>query len=674
MLSIRRREVLCWPALLARAAGNDEAKVLDLLERRARAALAAIPRAETARDVERQRATLRRKLKGSLGHRRLPWPSDLQARITGVVDRGDHRIEKVVFQSLPGTMVPAHLYLPAHPAKRHPAILFYNGHWRSDSKARPDFQSFCINMARLGFVVLNFDPFGQGERGVSRRDHMRTEGLLVGVSQQGYAVHESRCALEYLLARQEVDPERIGMTGASGGGYNTWMMSALDERIKAAAPVVGTCEFYEQMAARRPRDWDPSDHCHYVPGLMTYANNHELLAMVAPRPLLIVAATDDSSFPIAGVRQVADYGRGLYKSFGVPEKMSFFEDDSAGHGFQKRKREAAYGWFLRWLMSEGNGGPRPEPPTETLPVNDPQLRCFPNGNRPAGPGMVAAAQKIARALRRPSNVPSLAELEGILGKLPPLPRSHGRVTERLTIPSEPGLEVVGLLSNVRSSGRRLVLAVDDRGKEAAVQDAPAGGWAVCGIDPRGIGELSTTKPTWTFAGSLLLGENFVWRQAWDLLQAARYLTSSGEFDRIAVYARGHNSCLAATYFVAQAELLRPFRLAGFVLEDGFASFRQFLERPKSLAKSFPLYADDSKATFDRVIPPFYFPFNALRSFDLPQLLAMSGTKGLAVNPIDGDWERMDASAARRLYPRNVQVIGNPAPGGAIRETLTRIFT
>ena len=104
-----------------------------------------------------------------------------------MVPGAGYRIEKVVFQTLPGSWAPAHLYLPAKIEAPAPAVLFYNGHWWPDSKSRPDFQTFCINMARMGFVVFSFDPFGQGERGVSSRDHRRTEALLVGVSQQGIA-------------------------------------------------------------------------------------------------------------------------------------------------------------------------------------------------------------------------------------------------------------------------------------------------------------------------------------------------------------------------------------------------------------------------------------------------------------------------------------------------------
>jgi dipeptidyl aminopeptidase/acylaminoacyl peptidase len=121
-------------------------------------------------------------------------------------------------------------------------------------------------MARLGFVVLTWDPFGQGERGVSSRDHRRVESLLVGVAQQGIAEYETQCALRYLLSRSDVDPKRIGITGASGGGYNTWITAALDDRIAAAVPVVGTSEFYEQIQVTRALDWyRASEHCHFVP-------------------------------------------------------------------------------------------------------------------------------------------------------------------------------------------------------------------------------------------------------------------------------------------------------------------------------------------------------------------------------------------------------------------------
>src|SRR5581483_5523992 len=103
--------------------------VLDNIARRARSALDAIPRATTAPQADAARPRLRRQLTDSLGYKRLPWPPDLQARITGTVRRESYHIEKVVFQSLPGDLVPAHLYVPDHIVGTAPAVLFYNGHW-----------------------------------------------------------------------------------------------------------------------------------------------------------------------------------------------------------------------------------------------------------------------------------------------------------------------------------------------------------------------------------------------------------------------------------------------------------------------------------------------------------------------------------------------------------------
>jgi dipeptidyl aminopeptidase/acylaminoacyl peptidase len=239
-----------------------------------------------------------------LGLKRFPPPRARNLRRTGVLPCAGYRIEKLVYETLPGVEVPAHLYVPESCKAPAPAILFYNGHWWADSKTQPDFQAFCINAARLGFVVLTFDPFGQGERGVSTRDHRRTELLLVGIAQQGLAEFETQCALDYLLSRPEVDKGRIGMTGASGGGYNTWITAALDERIRVLVPVVGTSDFYLQLHHTRGNDWyRAQEHCHFIPGLLRFANNHEFVAMAAPRPTLVINATDDPSFPIGDVHR-----------------------------------------------------------------------------------------------------------------------------------------------------------------------------------------------------------------------------------------------------------------------------------------------------------------------------------------------------------------------------------
>src|SRR5262249_50659466 len=162
--------------------------------------------------------------------------------------------------------------------------------------------------------------------------------------------------------------------------------------------VVGTSDFFEQIQVCRSLDWyQAAEHCHFVPGLIRYANNHELLAMGAPRPLLIIAASQDQSFPFEGVRDVFRYGQGLYRSYEHGERIRLFEDKAEGHGYQRLKREAAYGWLLKWLAQRGDGSAFAEPPTDTLPYDSSELRCFPVGeSQPAGPGLMAFVQRLAR--------------------------------------------------------------------------------------------------------------------------------------------------------------------------------------------------------------------------------------------------------------------------------------
>lgn len=649
-------------ALLALLAAPPVFDHLDDLERRAVQRLESIRHASTPEEAAAARPELRRRLERALGHKQMPWPPKPQGRVVGTVRRSGYRIEKVVFDSLPGVPVPGHLYLPEGAGTRVPAILFYNGHWYEASKTLPDHQTFAIHMARSGFAVFSFDPFGQGERGVSTRDHRRVSSLLVGISQQGFAEYETQCALEYLLSRREVDPKRIGMTGASGGGYNTWITASLDDRIRVAVPVVGTSQFALQISFGRERDWyHAAEHCHFVPGLITFADNHELLAMAAPRPILVINSTTDPGF-VAGT--VIEYGLSLYAAYGVAGQFGYFNDPSSGHGYQLRKREAAYGWFLRYLMGRGDGSPAPEGSVDAVPPDADELRCFPDGKREAGPGMEAFTRKLAARIRaRGPAVPSV-----FFGSEPAkaaTPTLNGQSEQRLAIMVDE-VTIPALLLRSAGTPKGLLVVVLDAGKDtltgdAVVRRARERGWSVLGIDARGMGELRTEKRGWAAAVSLLAGDHFVWRQAGDLLSVVRAIHATPEHARVPVawYARGHNATLASTYAIAEAARKGP-ALRAFALSEGFVSFRQFLDRSASHQTSFRLLDKDEHerrfTAWDREIPFWYVPFDVLRVFDLPNLLAASPAAGTVLNPIDGDWNRMSPASARQLLPRKTVVV------------------
>jgi cephalosporin-C deacetylase-like acetyl esterase len=649
---------------------NGGEQVLDALEFRAQTVLKSIRHPTDSSSLDSDVSDLKDKLAVSLGLERLPKPRARNAEVVGVVDRETYQLEKIIYETFPGTKVPAHLYLPKSVENKLPAVLFVPGHWWKDSKSRINFQKFCINMARMGFAVLTYDPIGQGERGVSRRDHRRTETLLMGIGQEGITVFESLCALDYMLSREEIDPERIGITGASGGGYNSWMMSALDSRFSVCVPVVGTSEFYEQLHVCRSLDWyQANEHCHFVPGLIQYANNHELLAMVAPKPLLIISAHNDQSFPLPGIRDVVDYGQELYKEINHSDCIAYFEDDRQGHGYQKKKREAAYGWFKYWLKHQGDAIPIREPDTDTPEYDDPVLRCFTQEKSyPAGPGIIAHVkdwlEKLPVRISRVKKKELCQMLIETLGVRIPsrtvrLRRNQkiidGNIqVERIQWNSFDNVSIPAVLLSPTGQCTGVLLAVGDRGKEtllhsAVVQGALEHELAVVLADVRGIGELTIRYPGWAFAVSLLLNENFVGLQALDLIAGRHALAEIPEFHNkpIGVYGAGQHAALAALY---AAVLHDDFQW--LICEEGFISYRSFVNREKSVLLSYKFSPPDGERTWsgDREIPHDLFVFDVLSKFDLSDLFCSVLPKPvLIINPIDGDYETMSEKECRVVF-------------------------
>jgi pimeloyl-ACP methyl ester carboxylesterase len=226
----------------------------------------------------------------------------------------------------------------------------------------------------------------------------------------------------------------------------------------------------------------------------------------------------------------------------------------------------------------------------------------------------------------------------------PIPLLRSLRLQRVLIPSGQIMLPAFYLASPKEKG--VLVAVDDRGKEElasdpVVREATAQGWSICGLDPRGIGESATTEKGWLAAVSLLLNDDFVRRQAEDIARVIRAFPHK----QVALYARGDDAALAAAYAMPIAP-----DLTWYVLRDGFLSFRQFLERPESLKASFQLKSDDKgrNTPYDREIPFSYVPFNGLYGPDIAQMLTATRAKGLILNPIDGDWRRMQTAEAQML--------------------------
>ncbi|MFM8474878.1 MAG: alpha/beta hydrolase family protein, partial [Planctomycetaceae bacterium] len=222
------------------------------------------------------------------------FPKDhapLEPRILDVLDRPAYRIEKLTFQTFPGVWMTANAWVPKR-SGRLPAVLCVHGHWQG-AKQDPHVQARCAGLATLGFFVLAVDAFGAGERGIGRalgeyHGEMTAATLFpVGRPLSGIQVYENMRAVDYLISRPEVDPERLGITGASGGGNQSMYAGAWDERFKAVVPVcsVGTYRAYLGAACCM---------CEVVPGALTFTEESGVLALVAPRALMVISATRDA--------------------------------------------------------------------------------------------------------------------------------------------------------------------------------------------------------------------------------------------------------------------------------------------------------------------------------------------------------------------------------------------
>ncbi len=527
----------------------------------------------------------------------MPWPPDLRATTLGTIPAIGYRIEKVAYQTLPNLLVPALVYVPDNLEAPAPAILLAPA---KTAKSAPELQAFATNLAHRGFVVMIADPIGQGERQIVDESALRN-ALLSGIALPGIVEYETRCALEYLQSRKEVDPARIGLTG---NGLSAWISAALDDRIAAVVVIDGVLDFGDLVTTMRDSDWDHgSGHFELIPGILQYANVQDLIALAAPRPLMMIAP--------ATARGLRDLGKTAYAAFDKADDLRLFENDSAS--YPTPRREAASGFFLRALMQQGDGLPvrEAEPPE---PLHSPaDLVCLPGGQQaPVSEAILELAGTVTSG-----GVPP----EALAGKEPDWGNATRGINafpiHRLNLKSEIGIEtpVTILRPHPKEAGGNAgtLLTIHDQDKESLAEDpvvleALTRNYLVVAMDPRGFGELSVQHPAWVFAASLLLGENFAWRQGWDIARMLDFFASRPAHIR-AVYARGPKAALAATYALW---LLRSQQIDWAVLRGGLSSIRELPQ--------------------DTAMPEWSFSFGALRSLDITQLLAATKTRTFIIEP------------------------------------------
>lgn len=469
----------------------------------------------------------------------------LNAEITGRIERDGYAIEKLLYQSRPGFYVTAAVYVPGEARFPAPAILCPHGHW-SNGRYNPEVESRMIGLARRGYIALSLDKVGYNQR-ESEGPHRSRNLFLVGMSVQGVQVWDNMRAIDYLCTRDDVDPERIGCTGASGGGNQTMHVSSLDERIKACAPVcsveMAECYMHKGFCT-----------CETVPGLLKFGDLVDICGLIAPRALLLVHGVLDNGFRIDSARKAL---RRLQKIYGFydPAKISSFAAYS-GHGYNKEMREAVYAWFDRWLMGK-------QPPyaeegditTEDDPATT--LKVCENGLPEPCDSMINIYKRISEELPPRAEISSEDEwrvekqrlhaaLVDCLGGWPERSSLNTHILEAVNISvsedlpevkaeklyfhSEIDILIPAVLFHPQSEtsgGFDVQIIINPNGKEGLepqdVASALQAGKGVLAIDVRGVGETKSDKGGQLYLSGVTAGRPFQGMQAWDVRRAVDYL-------------------------------------------------------------------------------------------------------------------------------------------------------
>ncbi len=630
----------------------------------------------TPADVQTRQEYIREKVLNALGG----FPktkTPLNARITGTLEREGYRVDKLIYESLPGYFVTANLYVPASGSGPFPAVLGTAGH-STGGKAYDVYQRTFISLAKRGFIVLAYDPPGQGERleylnapgkpvaGTGGHIMSGLQCLLTGGNMARYELWDGVRGVDYLLTRKDVDPKRLAVVGNSGGGTQSAYMAVVEPRLAAAVPSCYITSWEKLWSGPGPQDSE-QDFAGFLKDGLDFS---DFLIAFAPKPIEMLTAIKDF-FPIDGARATYAEAQRVFGLMGKADHAGYFEYDD-GHGWSKPRREATYAWLDKWL--QGREKSEPEPAFQTEP--EPALNATETGQVATslkGRTIQLLNLEVAEGMygsRRAASVKGTPQLRDMIrtrldiasASGSPAVQAHGQLDrdgyriEKITMESEAGITVPALVFVPQQhSDERLpaVIVVNEKGK--AADAAPGGrletlvraGYLVIASDLRGLGETSNPKGKSGYNGqfqtdmrAVLVGKTMAGMQTYDLLRVFNYLASRKDVDsaRISVIGQG-NAGVVALY----AASLEP-RIHRTITEGAVLSYMDVV-RSK-------LHQD----IVDLVVP------GVLRDFDLPDVAKTIGKgKLLIVSPRTPNGEPASLEDARRQYGSGAQVLERLSP-------------
>ncbi|MEZ5351793.1 MAG: acetylxylan esterase [Bryobacteraceae bacterium] len=353
---------------------------------------------------ERRKRELRERILFTAGLDPMPARGPVRAEVFGRLDRDGYSIEKVLLETMPGYYLGGNLYRPRGAGAKFPAIVTPHGHWvygrleHSDTGSIP---ARAINLARQGFVVFAYDMVGYNDTIQTPHDFAGKQEQLWNFGPLGLQLWNSLRAVDWIATLPDVDPARIGATGASGGGTQTFLLAAVDERIQYAAPV--------NMISAIMQGGSP---CENMPGLRVGAFNVEYGAMMAPRPMLMVSATGD--WTRNTLEEEYPAVKGIYSLYGKADSVTAVRID-APHNYNKDSREAVYRFFAKQAQKDPGAADRKEKSVRVEKLQD-MLALH---NHPLPPGALSYdalfAQWRSNAREQVNAIADKAERRRLLG-------------------------------------------------------------------------------------------------------------------------------------------------------------------------------------------------------------------------------------------------------------------
>lgn len=532
----------------------------------------------------------------------------------------DYRIRLFRFEVVPDFWLPGALYEPVAMEGRVPAVLNVNGH-SAAGKGREDEQMRCINLAKRGMLAIHPEWLRTGQTDLPEYAHNRIAQYdLCGVRGVSIFYLAMKRALDVLVDHPNADPDRVAMTGLSGGGWQTILLSALDTRITASAPNAGYTALYTRLL-------DASDIGDYeqVPSdFATVVDYTHLTALLAPRPaLLIYNAYDECCFKAAtAIPSVYDPVKPLYAALGVPERLSYHVNDVPGtHNYDQDNREA----FYRLTFAEFGVDAFPEDidvsaelypieelfvdlPGDTLDIftlGDQLSEGLPKSGRPE-PGAIGAASWRVDARQSLRNLLAYRHLTA--GAVETVATENGggvHAEWRTVVTGEWTVPVLILTPAGNPGGTALIVA--DGGWETVMGQADAAlaqGNRVVLADPVFLGRNQPTEQNgWQFALFVhAVGERVLGIQAGQIAALGRWASESYG-DPVSLHAGGWGASLAARCAAA----LEPKTFAALAIEDVLDTLQRVI---------------DERFKFERA--PGVFCFGLYARFDVADIDAIHG--------------------------------------------------